>query len=369
MTLAHMLANLGDIEAATAQFERAATLTAVPIHEWAALVQLKKLTEVDRPLIDKIRAYLEAALLTDAGRMTLHFALGKANDDLGDYEQAMRHFDAGNRIRHALCPFNRDACARETDSLIAQFSGGFFSEHRGEGLDDETPVLVTGMPRSGTTLVEQMLSSHPQIAGAGELAFWAERYLALRKAGAMAMDGPAAHEAAEDYLKLLRGISATAVRVIDKSLSNFHFLGLVLHAFPRARVIHCRRHPIDTCLSMYFTQFELLKGFVADRDDLVFYYQEYLRVAEHWRAILPPERFTEVDYEVMVADPDKEGRRLIEFCGMEWDPACLRPEQNRRAVRTASIWQVRQPIYRTSLARWRRYEPWLGSLRELMPPS
>jgi tetratricopeptide (TPR) repeat protein len=156
-TLAYLLANLGDLEAATAQFERAATLSPTPINSWAALVQLKKLTAADRPLIDKIEAYLRRNGLTDVGRMTLHFALGKANDDLGEYERAMHHFDAANRIRSMLCPFNRDACTREIDGLIAKFSKHFFAEHGGEGLDDETPLLVTGMPRSGTTLVEQML--------------------------------------------------------------------------------------------------------------------------------------------------------------------------------------------------------------------
>jgi tetratricopeptide (TPR) repeat protein len=235
-TLAYMLANLGDLEAATAQFERAATLSPTPINFWAALVQLKKLTAADRPLIDKIEAYLRRNGLTDVGRMTLHFALGKANDDLGEYERAMHHFDAANRIRSMLCPFNRDACTREIDGLIAKFSKHFFAEHGGEGLDDETPLLVTGMPRSGTTLVEQMLSSHPQIAGVGELAFWADQYAAMRTAGAMSMEAPGARKAAHDYLKVLRGFSATASRVIDKSLANFHFIGLILHALPTSNV-------------------------------------------------------------------------------------------------------------------------------------
>jgi len=368
-TLGHALANLGDIDAAIAQFERALTLPDVPVNTWAALVQIKKLTEEDRPRVAEIEAYLQREKLIPTGQMTLHFTLGKAYDDLRDYAQAMRHYDAANRIRHRFGRFDRDGLQREVDAMIAQYTQRFFAEHGNDGIDDETPLLVLGMPRSGTTLVEQVLSSHPRIAGAGELTFWHGQGMALRKTASGVADAATARRVAGEYLARLRGFSATAARIIDKALFNFHWMGLILQALPRARIVHCRRHPIDTCLSIYFTPFETIIGFVADRDDLVFYYRQYLRIMEHWRAVLAPERFIEVDYEAMVAEPETAARRLIEFCGLEWDPACLRPEENRRGVRTASIWQVRQPIYRSSVARWRRYEPWLGSLRELMPPQ
>jgi hypothetical protein len=172
---------------------------------------------------------------------------------------------------------------------------------------------------------------------------------------------------AAEYLAVLRRCSATAMRVIDKMPFNYLWIGLIRAVFPRARFIHCRRHPIDTCLSIYFTPFSTIPAFASDRDDLVFFYREYLRLMEHWRAVLPRDRFLEVDYEAMTTEPELQARRLVAFCELEWDSACLHPEENKRVVQTASIWQARQPIYRSSVERWRCYEPWLGSLRELLP--
>ena len=155
--------------------------------------------------------------------------------------------------------------------------------------------------------------------------------------------------------------------VTDKAPRNFELLWLPFLALPQARIIHGRRHPVDTCLSIYFTNFLGTQDFAWDRADLVFYYRQYEHLMDHWRRTLPPHRFTDVQYETLVADRETETRRLISFLGLEWDEACLAPERNRRAVQTASLWQARQPVYRTSMARWRRYEPWLGELRELFP--
>jgi hypothetical protein len=172
---------------------------------------------------------------------------------------------------------------------------------------------------------------------------------------------------AKDYLTLLRGINPHARRVTDKMPSNFHWAGLIHLAFPRARIVHCRRNPIDTCVSIYSHSFEEMWDFASDRGDLAFYYRQYQRLMEHWRAVLPPDRFFEVDYEELTADPELLTRQLIQFCGLEWDNACLRPQDNERAVKTSSLWQARQPVYRSSVERWRNYEPWIGELRELLP--
>lgn len=366
-TLGHVLANMGDIDGAIANFYRALTLPGDPVGGWAGLAQFKKFTEADRPIVAEIKTYVEREAVAPREQMTLHFTLGKAYDDLRDYERAMHHFDNANRIRHQLHPVSRDRLRHDVDATIARYTKGFFSERRGDGLRDETPLLVFGMPRSGTTLVEQILSSHDHIVGAGELIFWRDHWLELLKTASKVADAPLARHLGREYLNLLRNSSKTAERIIDKALFSFRWLGLIWQALPQARFVHCRRHPIDTCLSMYFTNFETITEFVADRDDLVFYYQQYLRLMEHWRSVIPSERFIEVDYEDLIAESEKTTRRLVEFCGVVWNPACLRPEENKKAVRTASIWQVRQPIYRTSLERWRNYKPWLGSLCELMP--
>jgi hypothetical protein len=179
----------------------------------------------------------------------------------------------------------------------------------------------------------------------------------------------AGHGLAREYLALLRRIGPQAARVTDKAPFNHIRLGLIHLLLPQARIIHCRRHPVDTCLSMYFTYFSQRMDFAWAKADLAFAYRQYARLMDHWRAVLPRESFLEVDYEDLIADREAVTRHLIAFTGLDWRDACLSPERNERTVNTASLWQARQTVYATSVARWRRYEPWLGELRELLPPT
>jgi hypothetical protein len=221
------------------------------------------------------------------------------------------------------------------------------------------------MPRSGTTLVEQIVSSHRDVAAGGELGFWEQRSTIREAAIADGITPQTAEEMASAYRAALREISPDGRSVTDKLPTNFLALGLVRLAVPDAAIIHCRRHPLDTCISIYSKR---LPGsfYSRDRASLVFYYRQYQRLMAHWRAVLPPEKFLEVDYEALVADREAQTRRLIAFLGLDWDEACLAPERNPSLVRTASMWQVRQPVYSSSVGRWRRYEPWLGELRALL---
>jgi hypothetical protein len=228
-------------------------------------------------------------------------------------------------------------------------------------------VFILGMPRSGTTLVEQIVSSHPDVAAGGELPFWVERGAAWDADEIDPLSADGAARIAADYSAVLDGISTAAARVTDKLTFNFLWVGMIHALFPNAAIIHCRRHPVDTCLSIYTNLFQTPMPFAAERRNLVHCYREYLRLMAHWRAVLPADRFLEVDHEALVGDPDSVTRRIVAFCGLDWDDACLRPELNERPVRTSSLWQVRQPINRSRLERWRRYEPWLGELRELLP--
>ena len=237
------------------------------------------------------------------------------------------------------------------------------------GVADETPVFVVGMPRSGTTLVEQIVSSHPLVAAGGEREYWVRNGRTWEESGEGGLTEAAIHRLATDYLAELRRVAPDAARVTDKLPYNFLWIGLIHLALPNARIVHCRRHPVDTCLSIYFTHFARRANFGSDRGDLVCEYRQYERLMAHWRAVLPADRFLDVDYETLVADQEAGTRRLIEFCGLAWDDACLRPEGNRRVVMTASSWQARQPVYRSSVARWRNYEEWLGELRELLSPA
>ena len=275
--LAHVLGFLGELDAAIAQYRRALTLADDPVIPWQGLVQFKKVVEADRPLIAQIFAYLQQKNVGTTYRMQLHFTLGKAFDDLQEYDAAISHYEEANRIRRSLGSFERDRIVQEVNSAITCGTPGFFAERSALGVEDETPVFVIGMPRSGTTLVEQVLSNHLEIAGAGELPFWREQSVAWGETGAAAIDAAAARRLAGEYLAVLRRASATAARVVDKMPFNFLWISYIRTAFPLARFIHCRRHPIDTCLSIFFTPFTTIQGFAADRDDLVFYYKEYLR--------------------------------------------------------------------------------------------
>jgi hypothetical protein len=283
----------------------------------------------------------------------------------------MRHYDAANALKGRLRRLDRVGLAAEYDAIIARFRGETVSPPQGAPTnpDDDLPVFIFGMPRSGTTLVEQILSSHPAVAAGDELPFWNEHTSGDQASRLDALDAGALAQAAEAYRALLRGIGLRARRVTDKAPGNFERLGLLHLALSGARFIHCRRHPVDTCLSIYFESFGAVEGYASNRGDLAFAYRQYERLMEHWRGVLPPDRFTEVRYETLVADREAETRRLVEFCGLDWDDACLASERNARVVKTASMWQVRQPVYATSVDQWRRNESWLGDLRELLQPA
>ena len=329
------------------------------------LAMSKKIATDDMAMLQDMRRLLELGALPDVYRPRLHFGLGKALDDLGAYGDAMRHFDEANRIARHGQSFDRTRFSNGVQRTIARFTAEFFAAVAPLGSLSEVPLLILGMPRSGTTLVEQIVSSHRDVVAGGELNFWNSKIEAFASPRRGVREGRA-DRMAEEYLAILRRIDRDAARVTDKAPGNFLWIGVVRTVFPRARIIHCRRHPVDTCLSNYFTNFRESLPFSYSKADLAFYYQNYARLMEHWRTVLSPDYFHEIDYELLVADPEPVTRRLIDFCGLDWDDACLRPEANRRPVRSASAWQVRQPTYGSSAGRWRHYEPWLEDLHQLL---
>jgi hypothetical protein len=223
------------------------------------------------------------------------------------------------------------------------------------------------MPRSGTTLAEQILASHPKVAGAGELPFWNDAAAGYKST---ALDGGTSgsmtSKLAEDYMRLLADLAPDALRVIDKMPANFLFLGLIHAALPNARILHMRRNPIDTCLSIYFQHFEVAYSYANDLEDLAHYFTEYSRVMEHWRSMLPENAILDVSYEGLVEDQEAWSRKMLEFIGLPWDPICLDFHRTDRTVITASKWQVRQKISKSSVGRWRNYEQFVGPLLHLM---
>jgi tetratricopeptide (TPR) repeat protein len=366
LLLGQVLAENGQFEEAATSIERGVALNPGMVAALSKLVSIRRIGADDRALMERMNAGLERRDLMPRERQAIHFALGKGYDDLGDYAAAIRHFDAANKIRGARTKFDRPRWADHLAAIIASASPGFLELQHRSDIADATPILIVGMPRSGTTLVEQILSSHPDVAAGGELTFWGDRHLAGIDTFSAAVDPGMIHNLADDYLAVLRAISPHAARVTDKMPFNFLLLGLIREVFPHATIVHCRRHPIDTCLSIFVTDLETGYEFAADRSDLVFIYRSYLRLMDHWRSVLPSAHFIEVDYEALVADPERSIPPLVAACGLDWNDACLTPHQNARRIATASLWQARQPIYRTSVKRWRRYEPWLGELRELL---
>ncbi|MGA9869508.1 MAG: sulfotransferase [Acetobacteraceae bacterium] len=360
------LAELGRFDEAASEYDQVIALDPADAEAYFRLISIRRVTHADAALVERMTTLLSRPdVQASEGRlMTLHFALGKAFDDLGEPASAMRQFDAGNAVRARAWPFDGEGLVRWVDKLIAMFGAEFLAGNAGLASADETPVLIIGMPRSGTTLLERMLSRHPRVGAAGELTFWNTQGRALESDG---LDSAAARRMASDYLSLLAEHAPGAARVTDKMPYNFQWVGLIHILFPKARIIHLRRDPIDTCLSIYRTPFDLDQGWMSSRENLVLYYRQYERLMAHWRAMLPSERFTDVDYEDLVDQPEAQARRLVAFCGVEWDAACLRPEDNRRAIRTASVWQARQPVHTDAVGRWRRYEPWLGALASLRP--
>ena len=336
------------------------------------LAAARRMTEADRPLLERMRAKAGEPGLDGEARTMIEFGLGKAFDDLRDYDEAMRHYDAANALRAKSARFSRGAIAQRYDDIIARYDAETLeraarASERPRRADCALPVFIVGMPRSGTTLTEQIVSSHPAVAAAGELQFWRVRAADLRPAGNGLPAPDSLAKAAEDYFALLRSVGPEALRVTDKAPLNFEALGPIRLALPNARIIHCRRHPVDTCLSIYFTEFASSLGFAFNRGDIAFMYRQYERLMDHWRRVLSPDCFLDLDYEKLVTDREAETRRLLAFIGLDWNDACLAHERNARIVKTASVWQARQPIYTSSVERWRHYEPWLGELRELLP--
>jgi hypothetical protein len=214
--------------------------------------------------------------------------------------------------------------------------------------------------------VEQILASHPDVWGAGELTFWNSASTLVEWKSDSAGEAIDVGAIARDYLRLLDSRSADARRVVDKMPENFRHLGLIHAALPEARIIHVRRHPLDTCLSIYFQDFKTPLAYATDLSDLAHYYRQYWLLMEHWRSLLPRDRMFEVSYEAMVANPERWTRALLEFVGLPWDARCLEFHQTRRSIVTASKWQVRQKMSAASVARWRHYERYLSELLPLI---
>ncbi len=330
------------------------------------LTNFKKFKSTDDPDLQDMLSLMDTAKKMGAYMETsLNFSLGAAYDSLKDYDRAFEHYKLGNDLKASISPFDLKLEPNTFQIVKDQYPPEFIETLGKQGSSSDVPVFIVGMPRSGTTLTEQILAAHPDVYGAGELAD-----LLRTKRRFLEISPENAAQAGDLYVQFIRerDPSGKAKRITDKMPGNFRHLGLVAALLPNAKIIHCRRDPIDTGLSNYKQLFSNGQFWSFTLEGIAFEHKRYLDLMEYWRKILPPGQMLEIDYEDTVSDTEGQVRRLLDFIGLEWHDACLEPHKHKRSVMTASKAQVTQPIYKTSVKGWKRYEKHLQPLvRELCP--
>jgi tetratricopeptide (TPR) repeat protein len=333
---------------------------------WAAMNSARRVTIADSDWLKEAEE-IAASGISVWQEAELRFAIGKYCDDVEDFERAFQNYRRANELLKTVAlKYDRQAQSSLADDLIRSHSREALARAADGGSASLKPVFVLGMPRSGTSLVEQVIASHPSARGAGELQFWLDAGRAndaeLRRG---VLGEPLRKKLAEEFLGILALHGSDALRVVDKSNFNCDYIGLLHSVFPKARIIYLRRDPIDTCLSCYFQNFSTTMRFTMDLSDLAHYYQQHERLMKHWTTALPAGTLLQVPYEELVADQVAWTHRILDFLELEWDDRCLSFDKTERPVNTASAWQVRQKIYGRSVQRWRHYERFIGPLKGL----
>ena len=378
MSFGHMLKTVGRQQEGIAAYRRALAIEPGLGEVWWSLANLKTVT-FDAGDIAAMTEALERGDVSEEDRYHLRFALGKADEDAGRAAESFGHYAEGNRLRRRAVDYDPADTSEHVGRCEALFTPAFFESRRDHGCPASDPIFIIGMPRAGSTLIEQILASHPLIEGTMELPDMPA--LARRLGGRKSRGDPGAYpdclaglsaaECAalgEEYLDRTRVQRKTdRPHFIDKLPNNWMHVGLIKLILPNAKIIDARRHPLACCFSNFKQHFARGQGFTYDLAELGLYYADYVRSMRHIDAVLPG-GVHRILHEHLVADPEAQVRRLLDHLGLEFDPACLRFHENERAVRTASSEQVRRPINREGLDQWRAYEPWLGPLKAALGP-
>jgi len=379
VSLSSNLTNLGRMEEAEDAIETALVLA--PNHP-GALCQLAMMDKItpESDETERMLAIIRNKRLPGSQRIAIHGGLGRIFEKSGDYQLSYAHYSTAARLRRGIYVRNKEIYSREQtvkniDRFVEVFTKEFFKQREGWGDASEKPVFIGGIPRSGTTLTEQIIAAHPDAFGAGELmdipriSDAAVRMTGRKKRAPLCFPMLTSNQTAElagQYLRRVDKLSNNeATKVTNKLPGNFMHMGFIALLFPNAPLIHCRRVPQDSLLSCFFTNFANGHLYSYDIADLAHYWRQYHRIMEHWEEVLPG-RIMQVQYEDTIADPETRSRALIDHCGLEWDESCLSFHKVDRPIMTASKLQVRKPIYKTSVARWKRYEPWLGPMNEIL---
>ena len=342
---------------------------------YRGLVGIKKYTSAEDPDALSIKKMIGQTKLSDTERTHLLFALGKIYDDCGAYDSAFTALQEGNDIVDRHMNLKMETLSTYVDSHVATFTDEFYATRADFGRSEVMPVFVLGMPRSGTSLVEAILASHSLVYGAGELDWFDQLVSALPGLTGnkttypecvTQLDAKTIHNLGEKYITYLKMLSQGSAYVVNKLPANFQRLGVIRLLFPNAKIIHCRRDPMDTCLSIYSRLFPKNLPWSYNLHKLGEYYVEYERLMQHWREVTPDDYIFDLQYEELVANQKSVTQNLLNFIGLPWEDSCLDYYKNRRGVRTASSQQVKQPVYNSSIGRWKHYEKHLGPLMEAM---
>jgi tetratricopeptide (TPR) repeat protein len=340
------------------------------------LTQTKRFMPEDTAIARMRELSHDTSGMAEGNQIQLCFALSKALADIGNHEEAFEYLVRGNALKRRHVTYNEAETLRYLRRIEAGFTRDFMDAKHGSGIASNLPVFIVGMPRSGTTLIEQIIASHPQVLGAGELKTFGTLVTNLGNDAGVALPFPELvteisatqlRRLGEAYVNSIRGLAPGAARIVDKMPANFQAVGLIHLAIPNARIIHARRDPRDTALSCFSILFdEGQQPHCYDLKELGRYYRAYDGLIDHWRKVLPPGVMLEVRYEEVVADLEGQARRVVAHCDLEWNESCIAFHKRNQPVWTASAMQVRQPIYSTSIARWRRYERQLPPLLEAL---
>jgi tetratricopeptide (TPR) repeat protein len=371
IALGHLLMEQGDFDAAKAAFEHAAELSQDPLNAQIALARLEKMT-TETPVFQALKlAVPQAENMMPAKAVAFHYAIGKAYEDVKSFDDAFGHFTKGADIKRSIINYDPNDNDRSTDSTIKTFDGAMIEKLRTHAIDADQAIFVVGMPRSGTTLTESILNAHPQVFGAGELNDMQALFGAQANGQRLDMASNVAQMSGVDlarrmttYIENLDKHAPGTPHIVDKMPANFQMVGLIHALMPNAKIVHIARNPFDTCLSCFTRVFERSQLHSYDQAELGRYFNNYVRLMDHWNTVLPQGAFHTVHYENLVDNIDAESRQIIDHCGLEWDESCLEFYKGERRVRTASVQQVRQPLYASSKAKWKKYERHLQPLFE-----
>ena len=371
LNLGNLHEDLGRRDAAASVYEAALAIDAQCFIALARLADLEVATGANDVLIRRLRQALAAPGVAAADRALLGFSLGRLLDGCGDHAGAFEAYTAANRdSRASVAPsagiYDRGGAERYTERLIAAFPAVTRTAPRHDG--PPAPIFICGMFRSGSTLIEQLLARHPRVTAGGELDWVPRAATELLSPFPESMASVSAERLetlADGYLQRLAQVFPGAAYVTDKRPDNFAYIGLIKTLFPGAKVVHTVRDPLDNCLSIFFLHLDQRMSYALDLEDIGHHYRQYLRIMAHWKALYGPD-IVDVDYDAFVREPAPVARRLLEFLGLDWDDRCLSQAPIVGAVKTASVWQVREPIYRRASGRSKHYARQLSRLRELL---